>query len=205
MFFDQRRWTWVVIQVAVVGAVGVSPGLEVNGSAYAFTVNTSHYLQVLLKMSLCLLLIKVRVTTSTFSRACTYADRHNTTTDPHAHVRARTQTRINTLKSQPAAAPAEKDWTDVEEFKIQKGTGTPPPSIQTHTHVYPVPHLAVTPLTHAPTQPVSYENLQLKGSSLLSVFRVWTVSCLRLSAYTQKTHTCVHALWLASPSRLALL
>lgn len=141
---------------------GCSGGvLEVNGSAYAFTVNTSHYLQVLLKMSLCLLLIKVRVTTSTFSGACTH-----TNTENHSPLQKRIEQMLRNLR-----------------FKRELGL---PPHLHSDTHV---PHLAVTPFTHAPTTNFTHNNLK--------------VYCLRLCVDGQRTHKHTHASH--PPSRLAPL
>lgn len=195
-----------VIWVTVLDAEETLQLLEVNGSLFVFTVNASHYLQLLLKMSLCLLLIKVRVTTSTFSRACTYADRH-IHTNAHAH-----------RHYNPLLLPQRRVEQMLRNLRCKRELGLPP-----HPHPHPVPHLSLpsSTYTHALTQPVLQSNTH---KSTYTTPKTWTyiflvstplgVICLDGHAYTwvykcmrksRQKHTCTHALWPTSPSRLALL
>lgn len=53
------------------------------------------------------------------------------------------------LRTHKHTSQREKARTDVEEFKMQKGTGTPPththPPTLAYTHTHPVPHLSASP------------------------------------------------------------
>lgn len=187
---DQRHWTWAAIWVTVLGAEEASQLLEVNGSLFVFTASASHYLQVLLEMSLCLLLIKVRVTTSTFSRACTYAERHKThryTYAPvHTHKHARTHTHRH---HNPLLLP--QRWVEqmLRNLRCKRELGLPP-HIHTHTPCAPPlfpPSHALTQfytLTHTWIYIYYTQNLKMHLSCLYTFTRdMYGWSCV---------HACIH-------------
>lgn len=214
-FFIKGVW------VAVLGAEETWQLLEVNECPFVFTVNTSHYLQALLKMSLCLLLIKGASSNQHLQQSM-HICRQTQTLKTHRYTPIHTQACAHRHHN-PLLLSQRRVEQMLRNLRCKRELGLPPPTPHTPTH--PVPHLSATPPhthTHALTQPVLHSNThmnlhilhqQLEDISFLSPHLLDKV-CADLHAYTcihmckhNRIHkyTLVHALWPTSPSRLALL
>lgn len=119
------------------------------------------------------------------------------TNTQHTHTCTRTHTQTcthtYTQTSQPAAATTEKGWTDVEEFKMQKGTGTPP---HIHAHTHPVPHLSVPPPPFTYTHMHSHNQFYTLTHTWIYIYYTQNLkihlSCLYAFRYGVYGWSCIH-------------